>query len=331
VSEPVLSIRDLSVSFPGAGGARVEAVRGLSLDLFGGTMSALVGESGSGKSVSAMSVLGLVPSPPALVSGGEISYRRENGDRIDLLSASRDEMRRVRGGEIAMVFQEPMTSLNPVQRIGAQIVEAVRLHRRVGRREAMGLAIALLERVGIADASRRVRQYPHEYSGGMRQRVMIAIALACRPRVLIADEPTTALDVTIQASILELIRGLVEDEGLSVLLITHDLALVRSYADRVAVMYRGVLLEEGACGRVVEDPAHPYTRGLLATAPDLDDRRERLATLDSVLQGAEGGMMVGGQRFEAWTPGGGSEASASNRVPGMVRLADGRAVRACSG
>lgn len=333
MSEPVVSIRDLTVTFPGGNGARSAAVRDFSLELSPGTFSALVGESGSGKSVSAMSVLRLVPSPPARVESGEVLFRRDDGSRIDLLTASPGTLRAVRGGEIAMIFQEPMTSLNPVLRIGNQVTEAIRLHRRegarVGRREADRIAAGLLERVGIPEASKRMRQYPHEFSGGMRQRVMIAMALACRPRVLIADEPTTALDVTIQASILDLIRDLVDDEGLSVLLITHDLALVRSYADRIAVMYRGYLLEEGTCAAVHGSPAHPYTRGLLATVPDLEDHRDRLATLDSSFSTRAEVMTIAGDRYLPWTP----EISAGRPAAAarMVQIGSTHSVRATSG
>jgi ABC-type dipeptide/oligopeptide/nickel transport system ATPase component len=304
MSGPVLSLRGLSVSFPGTGGGRERAVDDLSLDLHPGTLTALVGESGSGKSVSALSVLGLLPMPPASIDAGAVVYADTRGDQTDLIGASARVLRRVRGGEIAMIFQEPMTSLNPVLTVGSQIIEAVRLHRRMASRDARAIALEAMERVGIPEAPRRLAQYPHEFSGGMRQRVMIAIALACEPRVLIADEPTTALDVTIQKTILDLIRGLVEDEGLSVLLITHDLALVSEYADRVAVLYRGYLLEEGSADRVIRSPVHPYTRGLLATVPDPGERRRRLATLGSLLE-REGArpIGVGDRAARAWTPG----------------------------
>ena len=333
MSEPVLSVRDLTVSFPDGDGRRRDAGRRLSLDLFPGTFSALVGESGSGKSVSAMSLLGLVPSPPARIGGESVMYRFSDGREADLLREESSAMRRVRGGELAMIFLEPMTGLYPVRRVGDQVAEAVRLlgklHGNAGRRAAARAAVGDLERVGIPDAARRSRQHPHEFSGGMRQRVMIAIALACGPRVLIADEPTTALDVTIQASILDLIRGLVDEEGLSVLLITHDLALVRAYADRVAVLYRGVLLEEGPCERVLGAPAHPYTRGRLATAPDLGDTRARLVTMDSVM--ASGVDSLGGRArgYSPWTPGElGGTAVDGDVLPGMVGVGAGQTVRA---
>jgi ABC-type dipeptide/oligopeptide/nickel transport system ATPase component len=304
MSGSVLSIRDLTVSFPASAGGRHRAVDGVSLDLPKGTLTALVGESGSGKSVTAMSVLGLVPAPPARRERGAILLEREGGSVVDLASAPLRALRRIRGREIAMIFQEPMTSLNPVLSIGAQIVEAIRLHRRVSVREARSVAVDALDRVGIPDPGSRLGQYPHEFSGGMRQRVMIAIALACEPRVLIADEPTTALDVTIQATILDLIRDLVVREGLTVLLITHDLALVSAYADRIAVMYRGFVVESGNARAVLETPAHPYTRGLLATAPELGQEHRRLATLDSVMgKQSLRPIAIDGKAMHAWTPG----------------------------
>ena len=331
MSEPIVSIRDLRVSFPDGMGGRRDAVRGLSLDLTPGTLSALVGESGSGKSVSAMSVLRLVPMPPARYETGTVMYRTRDCSSVDLLKAAGATLRAIRGGEIAMIFQEPMTSLNPVITIGSQIVEAIRLHREMSRRAASRVAAGLLERVGIGHASRRMRQYPHEFSGGMRQRVMIAIALACEPRVLIADEPTTALDVTIQASILGLIRNLVDDEGLSVLLITHDLALVRSYADRISVMYRGWLLEDGPSDSVYASPTHPYTRGLMATVPDMDDRRDRLATLDASLMHDAQPVRGEGGEWTPWTP---VESSSTGRGPAahgsrVVSIGPDHRVRVC--
>jgi len=317
VSQPVLSIRQLCVSFSGQAGARVGAVEDLSLDLAPGELTALVGESGSGKSVSALSVLGLLPMPPARIDAGSIRYTDANGADHELVGASAKRMRAVRGGEIAMIFQEPMTSLNPVLSIGSQIVEAVRLHRRVSVKAARAIAVEAMDRVGIPDPSQRLRQFPHEFSGGMRQRVMIAIALACQPRVLIADEPTTALDVTIQKTILDLIRGLVEREGLSVLLITHDLALVSEYADRIAVMYRSRLLESGAARAVLRTPAHPYTKGLLETVPELGAGRHRLATLDSYMENASGQTIrIGGTDAVPWTPGG----PESDRTPHTMAL-----------
>jgi len=305
MTQPVLSIRDLSVSFTSSDanpGSRNRAVNNLDLDLFPGKLTALVGESGSGKSVSAMSILGLVPAPPARLDSGSIVYRDSSGTTTDLTKASNRELRSIRGSEIAMIFQEPMTSLNPVLMIGSQIIEAVRLHRTVSKKTARKIAIDSLDRVGIPDPAARLSQYPHEFSGGMRQRVMISIALACEPRVLIADEPTTALDVTIQATILELIRTLVERDGLSVLLITHDLALVSQYADRVAVMYRGYLLESGIADAVLSQPVHPYTRGLLATAPEIGIKRDRLATLESFLDDKASDSQPSNASPRPWTP-----------------------------
>ena len=230
-----------------------------------------------------------------------------------------------------MIFQEPMTSLNPVLTIGAQVTEAIRLHRRISGRDARGVAVGMLERVGIPDPVGRLGQYPHEFSGGMRQRVMIAIALACEPRVLIADEPTTALDVTIQAAILELIREIVERERLSVLLITHDLALMSEFADRIAVMYRGHLLEVGSRDAVLGNPRHPYTRGLLATAPDIGGTLRRLATLGTFLNGEPPGSVrtVDGERLP-WTPGTGAEMTGEQGHE-LAMICDDHAVRVCEG
>ena len=287
----VLSIRDLSVSFGGGGDLRVRAVDGVSLDVRRGRILAVVGESGSGKSVTAMSVLRLIST--ARADRGAVVLRREAGE-IDLLRASDEEMRKVRGREIAMIFQEPMTSLNPVYTIGEQIMEAVLLHQSVSRREARARAIAALERVRIADAAVKVEQYPHEFSGGMRQRVMIAMALACTPRVVLADEPTTALDVTVQAEVLKLLRELCREQAMGVMLITHDLGLVREHADDVAVMYAGRVVERGSVAQVLGAAAHPYTRGLLKCVPRVGGSRERLTTVREEMERG-GEVRVGGK------------------------------------
>ena len=277
---PLLELRDLTVSFDNPGGPRILAVDGACMSVYEGQTLAVVGESGCGKSITALSVLGLVPRPPGRFDAGAALLRdRDARTRRDLLTLDERSLRRVRGGEIAMIFQEPMTSLNPVFSVREQLVEAVRLHQRVGRKDAEGVAIAALEAVGIRDASSRIRAYPHEFSGGMRQRVMIAMALACEPRLLLADEPTTALDVTVQGQILDLIASLRRDRGLGVMLITHDLGIVAERAEVVCVMYAGRVVEYARVGDLFAKPMHPYTRGLLACIPRLRDRRDRLSTI----------------------------------------------------
>ncbi len=285
---PIIEIEDLAVSFPvpdAAGrGRRFKAVWGVSLSVYPAQTLAVVGESGSGKSVSAMSILQLIPTPPGKYESGKIFWRGEEADSssdngIDLLKLNDKQMRRIRGNQIAMIFQEPMTSLNPVYTIGEQITEAVLLHQKVGRREADRIAIDALDDVGIADAASRLKEYPHQLSGGMRQRVMIAMALACQPKLLLADEPTTALDVTIQAQILELLRTLQNQKQMAVLLITHDLGVVAENADTVAVMYAGRVLEYASVFDVFQRPLHPYTRGLLKSMPVLGRQVDRLPTV----------------------------------------------------
>jgi peptide/nickel transport system ATP-binding protein/oligopeptide transport system ATP-binding protein len=268
---PLLSVRDLRVGFVTEGGS-VQAVDGVSFDLAPGEVLAIVGESGSGKSVTAQTMLGLTRSPNARIEGSVTLGGTE------LLEASEAELRGVRGERIGMVFQDPMTSFNPVYRVGHQIVEAIRAHRGETRKEeARDRAIEMLDAVGIPNAARRVDDYPHEFSGGMRQRAMIAMALALEPDVLIADEPTTALDVTVQAQILALLRRLNEERGLATILITHDLGVVAEIADRVLVMYAGRVVEQGALEDIFYDPQHPYTWGLLGSLTRLDrPRPERL-------------------------------------------------------
>jgi len=265
---PLLEVRDLRVSFFTAAG-EVRAVDGVSFSLDAGRTLGVVGESGCGKSVTAFSILRLV-SPPGRIVGGSIRF-----DGRELLELPEAELRRVRGNQIAMVFQEPSSSLNPVFTIGDQIAEAVRLHQQVDRREARRRAIAMLELVEIPEAAHRVDAYPHQLSGGMRQRAMIAMALSCEPRLLIADEPTTALDVTIQAQILDLLAGLQQRLGMAVLLVTHDLGVVAQRADEVAVMYAGRIVEQAPVERLFDAPLHPYTRGLLASVPKLGAERSR--------------------------------------------------------
>jgi oligopeptide/dipeptide ABC transporter ATP-binding protein len=258
---PLLSVRDLVTTFRGRD-VTVRAVDGVSFDVPEGRTVALVGESGCGKSVTSLSILRLVPDPPGRIEGGSILF---NGR--DLLTLSEREMRGVRGDQISMIFQEPMTSLNPVYTAGSQIVEAIRLHRDVSRSAAHDRAVEMLRLVGVPSPAENARAYPHELSGGTRQRVMIAMALACEPKLLIADEPTTALDVTIQAQILELLRKLQRELGMSVLLITHDLGIVAEVAQHVLVMYAGKIVESAPVGDLFARPRHPYTLGLLQSVP----------------------------------------------------------------
>ena len=286
---PLLEVEGLTVTFPGSTKAsRLRAADGVNLSVYPAQTLAVVGESGSGKSVSAMSVLQLIPVPPGRYDSGRIVWREapttaagesSSPSETDLLTLSDRQMRRIRGNEIAMIFQEPMTSLNPVYTIGEQILEAVRLHQAVSPREAREIAERALRDVGIADPARRLHEYPHQLSGGMRQRVMIAMALACQPRLLLADEPTTALDVTIQAQILELLRRLQREREMAVLLITHDLGVVAQNADVVAVMYGGRVVEYARVEPLFARPLHPYTRGLLASMPRLGTRQGRLPTV----------------------------------------------------
>jgi oligopeptide/dipeptide ABC transporter ATP-binding protein len=272
VRENVLTVRDLAIAFPSERG-RVPVVDGVDLELSRGEALALVGESGCGKSLTALSVMRLVPRP-GRITRGAISL-----DGRDVLALRVSEMRRLRGHQVAMIFQEPMTSLNPVVTAGAQVVEAIRLHEPMSASEARRRGLALFEQVGIPDPSARFDAYPHQLSGGMKQRVMIAMALAMRPRLLIADEPTTALDVTIQAQILELMRELRRELGTAILLITHDFGVVNELADRVAVMYAGRVLEEGTREEVLSSPRQPYTHGLLRSMPSRARAGERLAEI----------------------------------------------------
>jgi len=271
---PLLEVKELHTEFR-TGAGLIRAVDGVSYTVHPGETVAIVGESGSGKSVGAMSILRLIPDPPGRITQGQILFAGR-----DLLALSAEEMREVRGSEIGMIFQEPMTSLNPVLTIGRQITETLQQHRGADRATADRRAVELLTLVGIADPERRLRQYPHQLSGGMRQRIMIAIALTCEPRLIIADEPTTALDVTIQAQILELMAELTRRLNVALIIITHNLGVVARYANRVNVMYAGRLVESGAAIDVYHDPRHPYTMALLRSVPRLD--RPRQARLDPV-------------------------------------------------
>ncbi len=273
----VLDIRDLRTEFVTEEGV-VHAVNGISYRLHQGQTIGVVGESGSGKSVSMLSVLRLLPSPPARIVGGEVWFKGQ-----DLLRLPEKEMRRIRGKEIAMVFQDPMTSLNPVLTIGFQIMEPLMLHLKMGKKEARERAIELLHMVGIPEPQKRVDDYPHQFSGGMRQRAMIAMALACEPTLLIADEPTTALDVTIQAQIVDLVKRLRDEMGMALIWITHDLGVVAGLADRVIVMYAGLIMEDAPVDELYEAPQHPYTRALLRSLPRMDQEAgQRLETIEGL-------------------------------------------------
>ncbi|HEY1371574.1 MAG TPA: ABC transporter ATP-binding protein [Candidatus Binatia bacterium] len=271
----LLAVRGLKTHIKTSMGV-VKAVDGVSFDVQPGETVALVGESGCGKSMTALSIMRLIPRPQAEIVAGEIRF-----DGKDLLSLDDEAMRRIRGAEIAMIFQEPMTSLNPVLTIERQLTETLEAHGDTPRREARERALELLRLVGIPDPAERLKQYPHQFSGGMRQRVMIAIALSCRPKLILADEPTTALDVTIQAQLLELMRGLSREFGVALVIITHNLGVVARYADRVNVMYAGKIVESGAAADIYREPRHPYTIGLLHSVPRLDQpRRTRLEPIE---------------------------------------------------
>ena len=280
--EKILEIRDLDISFSTTAGP-VHAIRGVNLDLYRGETVALVGESGSGKSVTMKAAMGIMDTNATINSGSILyTYTDKNGEKktVDLVKLPKKEMRRtINGQHIAMVFQDPMTSLDPTMQIGKQIVEGMIHHYHTPKKEAYAKAVELLNLVGITDAEKRMKNYPHQLSGGMRQRVVIAIALACNPDLLICDEPTTALDVTIQAKILELIKDIQAKMGISVIYITHDLGVVAKVADYVNVMYAGKIVEKGSIDEIFYDPRHPYTWGLLSAMPDLDTDDERLYTI----------------------------------------------------
>ncbi|MBI2817536.1 MAG: ABC transporter ATP-binding protein [Acidobacteria bacterium] len=269
-AEPLLEVRDLKTYFSTDRGT-ARAVDGVSFSIAAGSTLGLVGESGCGKSVTALSILRLIPSPPGKIVGGSIGF-----DGKELLALSEQEIRHIRGNDISMIFQEPMTSLNPVFKLGDQIMEAILVHERVSKAEARNRTIEMLKRVKIPYAETLLDQYPHQISGGMRQRVMIAMALVCRPKMVIADEPTTALDVTIQAQILELLRELQEEFGMSILIITHDLGIVSDLADAVAVMYAGQIVEYASTPDLFTSPKHPYTLGLFQSRPQLGRKKARL-------------------------------------------------------
>ena len=271
----LLEVKDLRTYFFTMDGV-VKAVDGVSYDLEEGETLGLVGESGCGKSVSALSLMRLIPDPPGKIIGGEILL-----DGEDVLKVGMEDMREIRGAKIAMVFQEPMTSLNPVLTIERQITETLQLHMGMSKQESRRESVNLLARVGIPDPDSRIKQYPHQFSGGMRQRVMIAMALSCNPRLIIADEPTTALDVTIQAQILDLMKSLTSESGVALIVITHNLGVVARYADRVNIMYAGKVIERGSAREIYANPRHPYTVGLLQSVPRLDlPRKARLDPIE---------------------------------------------------
>jgi len=277
MTEPLLSLRHLVTAFETDEGY-LRAVDDVSFDVLPGRTLGIVGESGCGKSVTSLSIMRLIPSPPGFIEGGEALFEGR-----DLLQLRESEMRSLRGNEISMIFQEPMTSLNPVYTVGSQIVEAIRIHQNVSRRAAKARAIELLDLVGIPAPAQRIDSYPHTLSGGMRQRAMIAMALACEPRLLIADEPTTALDVTIQAQILDLLRSLQEELGMSMIFISHDLGVMAEFAHEIAVMYAGKIVEQAETNALFRTPRHPYTRGLLRSLPSVRNRGERLPTIPGIV------------------------------------------------
>lgn len=293
MSETVLSVKNLEIRFRTAKGS-LSAVHGISFDLKKGETLCIVGESGCGKSITALSILGLLPEN-GWIANGEIAF-----DGKDLTRVSREELRRIRGNDISMIFQEPMTALNPVFTIGFQLREPLMTHRGLSKKEAHAQAVELLRQVGISEPEQRMKQYPHELSGGMRQRVMIAMALACHPQILIADEPTTALDVTIQAQILDLLNELKQRFNTSVIMITHDMGVVAEVADRVLVMYAGEIVEEGEVQKVFSRPEHPYTKGLLASVPRVDQETQELVAIPGSLPGLD--EEIHGCRFHPRCP-----------------------------
>ena len=271
--ENILEVKNLHVSFDTYGG-EVQAVRGVSFDLKKGETLAIVGESGSGKSVTTRALAKLIPSPPGRIKEGEILFEGK-----DLAKLSEREMQKIRGKDISTIFQDPMTSLNPTMKIGSQVMEGLLKHHKISKKEARKRTLELLDLVGLPEPEKRIDQYPHQFSGGQRQRIVIAIALACGPKILIADEPTTALDVTIQAQILELMKDIQKKVDSSIIFITHDLGVVANVADRVAVMYAGKIVEIGTADEIFYNPKHPYTWGLLGSMPTLDNEEESLIAI----------------------------------------------------
>lgn len=315
--ETILEIKDLCVEFKTVEGT-VQAVDHLSYTLHKGEKLGIVGESGSGKSVSSLGMMQLIPNPPGKITGGEIFYKGQ-----DLVKASEKEMQKIRGNEISMIFQEPMTSLNPIIKCGKQIAESLRLHRGMDKKSAMTEAVRMMRAVGIANPEVRAHEYPHQMSGGMRQRVMIAMALACRPQILIADEPTTALDVTIQAQILDLIRDLNESMETSVIFITHDLGVVSELCDTVIVMYTGHIVEKAPAQELFAEPKHPYTVGLLNAIPRITKDRPPLETIEGMVPNPT--ERITGCSFSPRCPH--ATARCRETKPPMIQLSEQRTVR----
>ena len=316
-AETILEIKDLCVEFQTVEGT-VHAVDHLNYTLHKGEKLGIVGESGSGKSVSSLGMMQLIPNPPGRITGGEILYHGK-----DLVKASEKEMQKIRGNEISMIFQEPMTSLNSIIKCGKQIAESLRLHRGMKKKEAMEEAVRMMRAVGIANPEVRAHEYPHQMSGGMRQRVMIAMALACQPQILIADEPTTALDVTIQAQILDLIRELNESMGTSVVFITHDLGVVSELCDTVIVMYTGHIVEQAPVKELFESPKHPYTKGLLNAIPKITREQNPLETIEGMVPNPT--ERIEGCSFSPRCPYATDQCRKAE--PPMAELSDGRLVR----
>jgi peptide/nickel transport system ATP-binding protein len=290
VNTPLLNVKDLTTEFK-TEDSHIVAVDHISFSLNKGETLGIVGESGSGKSVTSLSIMRLVPDPPGKITSGEIIFTKENTATVDLLKLPENEMRKHRGNEIAMIFQEPMTSLNPVFTCGDQVMEAILLHQKKNKKEARDITLNLFEQVKLPDPLRVLKAYPHQLSGGQKQRVMIAMAMSCNPSVLIADEPTTALDVTVQSAILDLMRQLRDDTGMSILFITHDLGVIGEIADRVLVMYKGKIVEQGSVIDIFQNPQHPYTKGLLACRPPLNKRLKRLPVIADFMK-EENGQLI---------------------------------------
>ena len=291
MSDTLLEFKNLVTEFK-TEGTLVRAVNGISFSLNKGETIGIVGESGSGKSVTSLSAMRLIPSPPGEISGGEIIFHKDDGESVDLLKISEEEIRKHRGNDIAMIFQEPMTSLNPVFTCGNQVVEAIMLHQNMNKHEAKDLTIKLFEEVQLPDPERIFSTYPHQISGGQKQRVMIAMAMSCQPSVLIADEPTTALDVTVQKTILQLMQKLQTERDMGILFITHDLGVIAELADKVVVMYKGDIVEQGNVWDIFSNPQHPYTKGLLACRPPLDKRYKFLPTVSDFMKEDENGKII---------------------------------------
>ena len=286
----LLEVKNLVTEFKTEEG-NVKAVNDVSFTLYRGETIGIVGESGSGKSVTSLSLMRLIPNPPGQITGGEMIYHKKDGTKIDLRTISEDDMRTIRGNDIAMIFQEPMTSLNPVFTCGDQVVEAIQLHQKVSRKEAENRTLAMFEKVQLPNPQRILNAYPHQLSGGQKQRVMIAMAMSCNPDILIADEPTTALDVTVQATILQLMNDLKKDADSSVVFITHDLGVIAEVADKVIVMYKGKIVEQGSVLEIFQNPQHPYTKGLLACRPSLDRRLSKMPTVADFMK-EENGVII---------------------------------------